>query len=200
MKSSVNTWVGLALVAAVAWALLTIKPAEQSLEALHLVPLASARSESARSEHEITLANLRGRVVLLNFWGTWCPPCRAEFPHIVELYHKWGRSRGVAVLAVSCSGGNDSGDLQSLREQTTAFLAATKADLPIYLDPDRRTRKAVAAAVGFRGYPLTLVLDRAGKIRATWVGYSPGREVEMDQTIERLLKEPAKPESIAANR
>ena len=49
----------------------------------------------------------------------------------------------------------------------------------------------MAAAVGFRYYPTTLVLDRIGNIRATWVGYAPGREIEMDQLIEQLVREPA---------
>jgi cytochrome c-type biogenesis protein len=188
MKSSVNLWVGLALVAAVVLVWIVVKPSERPLSEVHLVPLTEA---SDNPGHDVSLGDLRGKVVLLNFWGTWCPPCREEFPHIVELYHKWGRSQGVAVLAVSCSGGNDSGDLKPLREETAAFIEQKKADLPIYLDPGGQTRRAVAAAVGFRGYPTTLVLDRSGKIRGTWVGYSHGTELQMDQLIQQLVKEPA---------
>jgi thiol-disulfide isomerase/thioredoxin len=195
VKSSVNVWVGLALVAAAVLVWRVTKPSEETLSQVHLVPARASGSPG----HDVSLADLRGRVVLLNFWGTWCPPCRAEFPHIEELYHKWGSSQGVAVLAVSCSGGNDSGDLQSLRDATAAFIAEKKADLPIYFDPGGQTRKAVAAAVGFSGYPTTLVLDRDGKIRDTWVGYAPGREVEMDQLIEQLVREPASRESAANN-
>jgi cytochrome c biogenesis protein CcmG, thiol:disulfide interchange protein DsbE len=187
VKSSVNVWVGLLLVAAAVLVWSLAKPKEHTLGEVHLVPLAAA---SGTPDHDISIADLRGKVALLNFWGTWCPPCREEFPHIVELYHKWGRSQGVAVLAVSCSGGNDAGDLKSLRDETAAFLAAKKADLPIYFDPGGRTRQAVRETVGFRGYPTTIVLDRSGKIRGTWVGYSSGRELEMDQLIQQLVREP----------
>ncbi len=187
MKSSVNVWVGLLLVAAAVLVWSLAKPKELSLGEVHLVPLTTASGTPA---HDVSIADLRGKVALLNFWGTWCPPCREEFPHIVELYHKWGRTQGVVVLAVSCSGGSDTGDLKSLRDETAAFLAAQKADLPVYLDPGGHTRQAVRATVGFRGYPTTLVLDRNGKIRGTWVGYSAGRELEMDQLIQQLVREP----------
>jgi cytochrome c biogenesis protein CcmG/thiol:disulfide interchange protein DsbE len=186
VKSSVNVWVGLALVAAAGLVWSVTKPDSETLSEVHLVPMAGA---SGSPDHDVSLADLRGRVVLLNFWGTWCPPCRAEFPHIVELYHKWGRSQGVEVLAVSCGGGSNAGDLQSLHDETAAFIAQQKADLPIYFDPGGQTRKAVAAAVGFSGYPTTLVLDRDGKIRGTWVGYMTGRELEMDQLIQQLVRE-----------
>ena len=145
MRSSVNVWVGLALVAAAVLVWSVAKPTEHSLSDVHLVPLAEA---SGAPEHDVSLADLRGRVVLLNFWGTWCPPCREEFPHIVELYHKWGRSQGVAVFAVSCSGGNDSGDLHDLRAETARFVAEKKANLPVHFDPGGRTRKAVSAVIG----------------------------------------------------
>ena len=94
------------------------------------------------------------------------------------------------VLAVSCGGGNNAGDLQSTApDETAAFIAQQKADLPIYFDPGGQTRRAVAAAVGFSVYPTTLVLDRSGKIRGTWDGYAPGRELEMDQLIQQLVRE-----------
>ena len=81
---SVNVWVGMALLAAVAGVWIWVKPGEKKLAEVHLVPMSAS---SGGSEHDVSLADLQGRVVLLNFWGTWCPPCREEFPHIVELYH-----------------------------------------------------------------------------------------------------------------
>jgi thiol-disulfide isomerase/thioredoxin len=192
---SVNFWVGLALAAAVVGVFVWVKPGEKKLAEAHLVPMSTS---AAGSDHDITLANLQGRVVLLNFWGTWCPPCRMEFPHIVELYKKWGR-KGVEFLPVSCSGGGE--DLKSLRDQTAAFLKQEKADLPMYFDPSGATRRAVSEAVGFSGYPTTLVIDATGKIRATWVGYMTGREIEMDQMIAELVHErdtPAASKSMAA--
>lgn len=136
------------------------------------------------------LDDLRGKVVLMSFWGTWCSPCRAEFPHLVELNRNWHDSPRFQTVLVSCPVGKE--DMDELRQQTLAFLKVSPANVPIYADPEYRTRWAVGEAVGFGGYPTTLVLDGEGMIRGKWVGYGPGREVEINNLIRELLSEPAK--------
>ncbi|MEN6450625.1 MAG: TlpA disulfide reductase family protein [Thermoguttaceae bacterium] len=149
---------------------------------LSLLPLTGDSSE-------VSLRDIKGKVVLLNFWGTWCPPCRKELPHMAELRKRFEAQTAFQLLAVSCPGDGDD-DVQSLRENTEALLKRLAIELPTYRDPNSITLSAVDAAIGFQAYPTTLLLDRSGVIRAIWVGYRPGVETEMEQEIGKLLDEP----------
>ncbi len=151
------------------------------LQTVHLEPLVHA-------EGPIRLGDLHGKVVVLNFWGTWCPPCLMELPHLAELQRKYRAQEGVLFLAVSCGPASPE-DPEEIRSQTVAFLANQGFDLPTYLDPGFVTRQAVAQAVGFRGYPTTLVLDRNGYIRKVWVGFDRQMPEQLDQLIQQLLVE-----------
>ena len=131
------------------------------------------------------LKNLAGKVVLLDFWGTWCPPCREELPHIVELADKYRDRADFQLLAVSCGAGDD--DPHSLRAATESFLANRKLDISTFFDPQGYTRLQVEKVAGFEGYPTTLVLDRQGIIRGLWVGYEPGTENEIGALVAKLL-------------
>ena len=135
----------------------------------------------------LTLADLRGKVVVLNFWGTWCPPCRAELPEIADIYKKWRDTADFKLLAVSCGGPGEDEEIEALRKQTAALLKDMHIDMPTYADTDQVTRDAVAAAVGLQGYPTTVVLDRRGVVRGVAVG--PVTEYRVDDVVAQLLKE-----------
>lgn len=143
---------------------------------------------STSSAAPLTLASLQGKVALVNFWGTWCPPCRAELPHVAELYHKWHSNPSVVVVPVSCGAAADGDDTSGLRQETLAYLKTNEIHVPVFFDPGGKTRAAVRQAIGFRGYPTTILLDRAGMIRDHWVGYSPGVEAQMDAAIKSALE------------
>jgi peroxiredoxin len=98
-----------------------------------------------------SLAALKGRVVLLNFWATWCPPCRKEMPDMEKLYRKYD-SHGLTVLAVS----------DEKRETVEGFLAKTPYTFPILLDPDRK----VHSAFSVDGIPKSFLFDRQGRLAA----------------------------------
>ena len=157
----------------------------QRLAYLHLAPLSGGAGD-------VSLDDLAGRVTLLNFWGTWCPPCIREFPHLIELAEDYDQEDDFLFLPVSCGGRNDE-TLEELSSATEAFLAARGVDLPVYADPgagSRRTLAALFAPEPF-AYPTTVVLDRNGRIRGSWVGYSPRYVDQMRTVVAKLLAEPA---------
>jgi thiol-disulfide isomerase/thioredoxin len=153
------------------------------LSYLELQPLTGGGSPVSR-------ADLTGHVTLLNFWGTWCPPCRDELPHMGELSQRYTGQETFRLLAVSCPAAGNPDDLPSLREETAALLKRLGLDLPTYYDPQSETRVAVDRLTGEENYyPLTVLLDRRGVIRAVWVGYRPGAETEMERYIGMVIEE-----------
>ena len=128
-----------------------------------------------------------GSVVLLSFWGTWCPPCLRELPHIATIYKNHQADADFQLLAVSCGGPGENETIDALRTATAARLKKMQITIPTYADLDEVTR----TAAGVEGYPTTLVLDRQGIVRGIWTSYDPGYGTEMEELIGRLLKEKA---------
>lgn len=141
---------------------------------------------------DVTLDDLQGKVTLVNFWGTWCPPCLREFPHLVKLMEPLQKRSGFQAYLVSC-GEKDDPELGDLRLHTEQFLASTGASLPIWADQNAATRKAMILRLGLEdmSYPTTLILDRTGTIRGFWQGYHRGAPGEMRELIEELLMDEA---------
>lgn len=153
----------------------------QRLPDLQLVPLTG-------TDQPVTLADLAGKVAVINFWGTWCPPCRMELPDIAELEREFRGRADVAVLAVSCGQGRRE-QVDQLRLNTQRLLDESGIDMPSYADPTFVTRGAFDAAAGFEGYPTTFVLDRQGTIRGIWVGFDKGMPAELHRLLDELLQE-----------
>jgi thiol-disulfide isomerase/thioredoxin len=137
----------------------------------------------------VSLQNLSGRVVLLNFWGTWCSFCRDELPQIAELRHRYAGHEDFRLLAISYPAGGQSDDVQSLREETALLLKRLNLDLPTYHDPNDKTLAEVDHVIGFKGFPTSVLLDRRGVVRAVWSGYMPGMETEVERSIGAVLEE-----------
>jgi len=97
------------------------------------------------------LRDLRGKVVLVNFWATWCPPCRKEMPDLQALYDKY-KDRGFLVLSIS--------DEESAK--VSPFIAERKITYPVLLDPGRKVNEAFVV----EGIPKSFVYDREGKLVA----------------------------------
>jgi peroxiredoxin len=98
-----------------------------------------------------SMQDLRGKVVLVNFWATWCPPCRREMPDMEGLYQRFG-PRGLVILAIS--------DEDSAKVQP--FIAEHKYSYPILLDPGRTVNKLF----GVEGIPKSFLYGRDGKLVA----------------------------------
>jgi peroxiredoxin len=98
-----------------------------------------------------SLANLKGRIVLLNFWATWCPPCRKEMPDMETLYKKYEKA-GLTILAVS----------DEDRATVEQFLAKTSYSFPVLLDMDRKVHTSFMV----EGIPKSFIFDREGRLAA----------------------------------
>jgi peroxiredoxin len=113
----------------------------------------------------VRLSDYRGQVVLLNFWGTWCPPCRVEIPHLVRTQEKLAELGGTVIAPAVGSGSP---------EEILAFAAEAGINYPIWIVSD-----AVAVTrFGAPGYPFTMLIGPDGVVRRTYIG---------PQTEETLL-------------
>ncbi len=158
----------------------------KSLEYLRLLPLTG-------DSRPVSLDDLKGRVVLLNLWGTWCLPCRHELPQMAELQKRYAGQKAFLLLAVSCPPTGRGDDVESLREETAGLLEQLDLDLPTYYDPHSTTQNYLGGLINSRDFPATLLLDRGGVIRAVWVGYRPGLETEMERYIGMILDKESGP-------
>jgi len=104
---------------------------------------------------QVSLSGLRGKVVFLNFWATWCPPCRSEMPSLERLYRRY-KDKGLAFLAV---------DLGEDRDGVAAFVRQNAFSFPVAIDPGEAARD-----YGIRSIPTTFILDREGRAVALAIG------------------------------
>jgi peroxiredoxin len=106
----------------------------------------------------VSLASLRGKVVLLNFWATWCPPCKAEMPDLDALHREYGAAHDFVVVGVN---------VEEKPETVKPFVEKNGLSFPIVLDRDSRVTTQL---FGVRPLPTTLIIDREGYIRDAWNG------------------------------
>ena len=111
-----------------------------------------------------TLADFRGQPVVVNFWATWCPPCRAEMPDLVQAYEKY-QDDGLIIIEV---------DSAEPPEAVSAFMNAFGMTMPVVIDP----RNEVMATYKAQGLPASFFLDRDGVIQTRWIGMLTGDKLE----------------------
>ncbi len=130
----------------------------------------------------VSLAEFKGKVVIVDFWGTWCPPCRKEIPHFVELLKKHEKE-GLAVVGLCYE--KSVGD--AARDGVRFFVNSTHVPYPCLMG-DPPTLKLLPE---FNAFPTTLILDREGKVRANLTGYQPLGA--LDALVTPLLAEKPAP-------
>jgi peroxiredoxin len=160
------------VIAAIAAALCVSLPALASSSPAALAP---AFTLASRAGQEVSLAQYKGQVVMLNFWASWCGPCRQEMPLLESIYKKYNKM-GFTLLGV-----NVEPDSNAANE----WLKATPVSFPILYDRDSKVSKLYDVA----GMPSTVIIDRSGKLRVLHRGYKPGDENEYLDSIRTLIRE-----------
>ncbi|MFN4242437.1 MAG: TlpA family protein disulfide reductase [Tepidisphaerales bacterium] len=126
-----------------------------------------------------TLSDLKGNVVVMDYWATWCPPCRESLPHFNKLANDSDlAARGLRVFAINAR--EDAGKVQ-------AFLQQNNYTFTVPMDPEGKFGQLYRV----RGIPTTVIVGRSGKVREVFVGFGPGSAERIDRAIEAALKEPA---------
>jgi cytochrome c biogenesis protein CcmG/thiol:disulfide interchange protein DsbE len=120
-----------------------------------------------------TLADLKGKVVYLDFWASWCPPCRKSFPWMNKMEHRYG-DKGLAVVAVN---------LDKDHELAAKFLNEVPADFTVAYDREG----TVADNYHVPGMPSSFIIDRHGKVRAVHIGFREEDSTALEETLRTAL-------------
>jgi peroxiredoxin len=151
-----------ALVASLAWAAAVSGPAP-------------GFSLQSRDGGQVSLASQKGNVVMVNFWATWCVPCRQEMPHLQALYERY-QSLGFELLAVN---------VEDNPEGARKWLEETPVTFPVLFDPKNEVSKLYKVVA----MPSTVLIGRDGTMRFIHHGYKPGYENEYQTQVRALLRE-----------
>lgn len=129
----------------------------------------------SNSGKPVSLASLKGQIVLVNFWASWCGPCRKEMP-ILEQLNRQYRGKGVTLVGVN---------VEPDSAAAADWLKATPVSFPILFDVDSTVSKLYQV----EGMPNTVILDRKGNVRYIHRGYRAGAENEYLDQIRALIRE-----------
>jgi peroxiredoxin len=126
------------------------------------------------SGKEHSLSDYQGKVVLVDFWATWCRPCVMEIPHLIKLYEDYS-SQGFVILGVGLD----------KKAKLAEFARENGMSYVVLVDERGVTGKLYSV----KGIPRTLIIDKKGRIAFDHTGFAPGMEVQMEQEIRTLLAE-----------
>jgi peroxiredoxin len=130
---------------------------------------------NAQGGKQVELTQFKGQVVMLNFWASWCGPCRQEMPLLDSIYKKYNK------LGFTMIGVNVEPDSKAAND----WLKQTPVSFPILYD----TQSKVSTLYGVSGMPSTVIVDRKGNVRMIHHGYKPGDEEEYLNSIRSLMRE-----------
>lgn len=140
---------------------------------LALACLIVLMSAPSFAQANLDLKGLRGHVVYVDFWASWCTPCRQSFPWMKALESTYG-NRGLSVVAI---------DLDHDRQDAQRFLRMFKPNFPVIFDP----AGTLAQRFNVMGMPTSVLIDREGKIRYQHVGFLLKQRAEYEQQVLGLL-------------
>ena len=123
----------------------------------------------------LKLSEMAGNVVLINFWASWCGPCREEMPLLNDLHNKY-QPLGFTVLGIN---------VEDKADSARGFLKNFPVDFPILLDSSNQVSKLYDVVA----MPTTVVVDRDGNMRYLHKGYKPGDEKKYQDMVKKLVRE-----------
>lgn len=127
------------------------------------------------SGENLNLSEQRGNIIVINFWASWCGPCRIEMP-ILQEFHDQYQDLGVAVWGVNVEQQNQAG---------IDYIRELGVDFPIFFDE----KNELSATYNVEAMPTTVIIDRNGKVRAVFRGYQKGYEKKYAKVIKLLIRE-----------
>jgi peroxiredoxin len=129
----------------------------------------------ARDGSTISLAQFKGQVVMINFWASWCGPCRQEMPLLDSIYRKYGKL-GFTLIGVN---------VEPDKAAAEAWLKQTPVTFPVLFD----SKSAVSQLYSVSGMPTTVFIDRKGNVRSVHISYNPGDESGYLDQVRTLIRE-----------
>jgi cytochrome c biogenesis protein CcmG, thiol:disulfide interchange protein DsbE len=163
------------------------------LDLVQLIPetIAEGDDPAAQTQGPLRLSGLpqAGVVTLIHFWGTWCPPCKLEYPELVEMAAALQSEPRFEFVTISCSGGQRE-DYADLQTQTRRYYQSIGAgELTTFADLDGETRRSASEQLSeSMVYPMTILVAPDQRIAGVWMGYSPAGVDEMRQAATELLQ------------
>lgn len=130
---------------------------------------------SSNTGKNIRLSDLKGKVVMINFWASWCGPCRQEFPLLDDMYKRY-QPAGFELLGVN---------IEPKKKDADKLLKQIPVTFPILYD----TEQKVSELYDVSAMPTTILIDKNGKMRYLAKGYKPGYEKDYKEQVKALLKE-----------
>lgn len=134
-----------------------------------LAPQSNAQSS------QFNIADYKGKVVYLDFWASWCGPCKQSFPYMAGLKQQYG-AKGLAVVTVN---------MDKSPAQAAAFMKKVGVTLPVTYD----TSGKVAKQYGVKDMPTSIIIDRSGKIRFTHKGFYPAKTSDYTAHVAQIVNE-----------
>ena len=150
-------------------------PTEQAVDNAHAAATVSYDNLLFKDEsgNQISLGDLKGKVVFINFWATWCPPCKAEMPSINNLYNQYQDQKDLVFLMV---------DIDNKMEASAKYIKDNKMQLPVVVGETPIPETLLGNAV-----PTTVVLDKMGNIAFRHEGIADYSSAEFKEFIDKLL-------------
>ena len=121
----------------------------------------------------ISLSDYRGKVVFIDFWATWCPPCRMSIPYVEKMYEQYKDNEDFVVLGIN---------LQEDKDTILKFMKKQKMNYPVLLSD-----KKVVSNYQISSIPRFFLIDRNGEVYNKYVGFAPGVEELWQKDIKKLL-------------